>query len=123
MKTKRNLCGFMGFLSLLGFIGLFTEQRTFLAFFAFAVDFEYFFIKSDEMIEEYMNKSASAAFYSGMVTMAVVTLISFFTNNQAESNALVNGMAYGWIVSVVVHALSLAYYKFKEGWGLNNDRE
>ena len=33
-----------------------TEARSFLAFFAFAVDFEYFFLKSDEMLEEYMNK-------------------------------------------------------------------
>ncbi len=47
MKSKRYLYGFMGLLSLLGFIGIFTEAKSFLAFFAFAVDFEYFFIKSD----------------------------------------------------------------------------
>ena len=56
MKSKRYLYGLMGLLSLLGFIGIFTEAKSFLAFFAFAVDFEYFFIKSDEMLEEYMNK-------------------------------------------------------------------
>ena len=57
MKSKRYLYGLMGLLSLLGFIGIFTEVKSFLGFFAFAVDFEYFFIKSDEMLEEYMNKS------------------------------------------------------------------
>ena len=39
MKTKRCLYGLMGLLSLLGLIGVFTEAKSFLAFFAFAVDF------------------------------------------------------------------------------------
>ncbi len=56
MKHRKYLYGSLGLLSLLGFIGIFTEERGFLAFFAFAVDFEYFFIKSDEMLEEYMNR-------------------------------------------------------------------
>ena len=47
---KQMLYGMLGFLSLLGFVGLFTEERSFLGFFAFAVDFQYFFLKSDEML-------------------------------------------------------------------------
>ena len=47
MKSKRYLYGLMGLLSLLGFIGIFTEAKSFLGFFAFAVDFEYFFIAVD----------------------------------------------------------------------------
>ena len=39
MKRKQYLHGLMGLLSLLGWIGIFTEERAFLAFFAFAVDF------------------------------------------------------------------------------------
>ena len=35
--------GLIGLLSLLGFVGVFTGERYFLGFFAFAVDFEYFF--------------------------------------------------------------------------------
>ena len=76
MKTKRYRYGMMGFLSLLGFLGIFTEERTFLAFFAFAVDFEYFFLKSDEMLEQYMNRAASSAFYAGMLVGAAATLVN-----------------------------------------------
>lgn len=47
---KQILYGMLGFLSLLGFAGVFTEARGFLGFFAFAVDFQYFFLKSDEML-------------------------------------------------------------------------
>lgn len=123
MKSRRYLYGLMGLLSLLGFIGVFTEERAFLAFFAFAVDFEYFFIKTDEMLEEYTNKSASRAFYCGMVTTAVVALVCFFVNQHAANTALVYGFASGWGVAVAVHGFSIGYYRFKESWGLEHDKE
>ena len=53
---KQILYGMLGFLSLLGFAGVFTEARGFLGFFAFAVDFQYFFLKSDEMLEEQLGR-------------------------------------------------------------------
>lgn len=123
MKSKRYLYGLMGLLSLLGFIGIFTEAKSFLAFFAFVVDFEYFFIKSDEMLEEYMNKSASRAFYCGMISVALVSIVCFFAGLKEEKEALITGLASGWAVSVVIYALSTAYYGFKEKWGLENDKE
>ena len=45
--------GCLGFLSLLGILGIVTEERTFLAFFGFAVDFQYFFRKTDD--EQYFH--------------------------------------------------------------------
>lgn len=123
MSLKRCLYASTGLLSLLGFIGVFTQARVFLAFFAFAVDFEYFFIKSDEMLEEYMNKSASRAFYCGMITVALVCVVCFFAGLKQEKEALITGLASGWAVSVTVYALSTAYYGFKEKWGLEHDQE
>ena len=67
---KQILYGMLGFLSLLGFAGVFTEARGFLGFFAFAVDFQYFFLKSDEMLEAQLARSASRAFVVGMLMMA-----------------------------------------------------
>lgn len=121
MKRKRYMYGLMGLLSLLGFIGVFTNERTFLAFFAFAVDFEYFFIKSDEMLDEYMNKSAARAFYCGMFTVAIVTLVNFFAMGKTGNEALLSGLAIGWVASVIVHAVSTAYYGFRERWRINDD--
>ncbi len=121
MKTRKYLYGAMGLLSLLGFIGIFTAEKGFLGFFAFVVDFEYFFMKSDEMLEEYMNKSASRAFYCGMIMTAITASINFLFQNQAGHEALSLGFAWGWAVSVVVYALSTAFYGFREKWGLSND--
>lgn len=110
MKSRRCLYGSLGFLSLL-------------AFFAFVVDFQYFFMKSDEMLERYMNNSASRAYYCGMIATAIVALVCFFVNRQAGSEALLYGFASGWGVSVAVHGVSIAYYQFREGWGLERDKE
>lgn len=123
MQARRCVYGLMGLLSLMGFIGVFSEEKWFLAFFAFAVDFEYFFIKSDEMLEEYMNKSASRGFYCGMITTAVVALIAFFLKGQTGDNALITAVAFGWATAVIVYSLSTAYYGVKEKWGLENDKE
>ena len=123
MKMRRNLYGSLGLLSLLGLIGVFTEAKSFLAFFAFAVDFEYFFMESDEMLEESMNRSASRAFYLGMVSMALVALVCFFGGLTDEKQALITGLGAGWAVSVAVYALSTAYYKKKKKWGLEHDQE
>lgn len=123
MKRKKYLYGLMGLLSLLGFIGVFTNQRGFLAFFAFVVDFEYFFIKSDEMVDEYMNKSAARAFYSGMIFTALATIFNLLVYNKAGNDALVTGLTFSWAISVIVYTLSTAYYGFRERWGLENDKE
>lgn len=123
MKTRRYMYGSLGLLSLLGLIGIFTEAKSFLAFFAFVVDFEYLFMESDEMLEESMNRSASRAFYLGMVSVALVALVCFFGELSDERQALMTGLGAGWAVAVVVYALSTAYYGFRERWGLERDSD
>ena len=90
MRARRYLYGLLGLLSLLGFIGIFTEERSFLGFFAFAVDFSYFFVKSDEMWERNMNRSASLAFCCGMIitAMAAVSCLYFLSLNTTMTDIL-----------------------------------
>lgn len=123
MKTRRYMYGSLGLLSLLGLIGVFTEAKSFLAFFAFVVDFEYLFMESDEMLEQVVNRSASRAFYLGMVSVALVALVCFFGGLSDERQALMTGLGAGWAVAVVVYALSTAYYGFRERWGLERDSD
>ena len=115
---KQTLYGMLGFLSLLGFVGVFTEARGFLGFFAFAVDFQYFFLKSDEMLEEQLARSASRAFVAGMLVMAAAVLGTLMLGGFSPEQALLTGCAAGWAASVAVYALTAAWYGFREGWGL-----
>ena len=72
---RHYLYGLLGLLSLLGFVGVFTQERVFLAFFAFAVDFTHFFQRTDEMAVAYLNRSAALGFHWGMAATGVVVLL------------------------------------------------
>ena len=110
-----RLYGCMGFLSLLGFVGLFTEARSFLAFFAFAVDFSYFFIQVDEMRLASIHRAAAWAFFAGMFATAVGALWQFLSQGAPE-RALLTGLALGWAVAVFVHAALTAFWSFRESY-------
>ena len=107
---RHYLYGLLGLLSLLGFVGVFTQERAFLAFFAFAVDFTHFFQRKDEM-----------GFHWGMAATGVVAAGAFFLQGQESSQALVTGLAAGFAVAVVVHALAELYFVTRERWGLTYD--
>ena len=64
--------GLIGLLSLLGFVGVFTGEKYFLGFFAFAVDFQYFFAKADEMQEGQILRSAARGFFCLLYTSVAV---------------------------------------------------
>lgn len=64
---------------------MFTEERSFLAFFAFAVDFQYFFLPSDEMAEMQLTRAAALGFVTGMLAMAAVTLGTLFLGGYART--------------------------------------
>ena len=116
MKKTYYLEGLLGLLSLLGFVGLFTEERMFLAFFAFACNFQYFFIPADEMMTAYMNRSAARAFYEDMFLTGGVALGGILAGLPA-GRALLYGILAGWAAAVVVQSVSVAFYRFRESWG------
>ena len=91
MKSRRILHGLMGLLSLLGFTGIFTEVNLFWRFLHLWLILN-IFLKSDE----YMNKSASRAFYFGMITAALVSLICCFAGLKEEHEAFITALAPGW---------------------------
>ena len=112
MKSKRWY-GLIGLLSLLGFVGVFTPERYFLGFFAFAVDFQYFFCKPDEMQEGQITRAASLGFFTGMgVTALAVLLLLALGGGRAE--ALWLGAGLGWGIAVAVYALSSFWYTLRE---------
>lgn len=119
--NKKYLYGAMGLLSLLGFIGIYTNEKKFLLFFAFAINFQYLFMKSDEMLEEYMNKSASRAFFCDMLTTAFVTLYGVVLQQNSGNEALVLGFSQGWAISIIVYTFSTSYYELKEKSAIKND--
>ncbi len=116
---KRLLYGSLGFISLLGFVGIFTEEKYFLSFFCFAVNFQYFFKKTDEMVDEYMNKSARNGFFTGMLAVAIISTFNMFLKTPYE--ALNLGILYGWILAVATFIISTMIYEYKEKRSIQYD--
>ena len=56
-----------------------------------------------------------------MAATGVVAAGSFFLQGQESSQALVTGLAAGFAVAVVVHALAELYFVTRERWGLTYD--
>ena len=78
MKGRRRyLYGSLGLLSLLGFVGVLTQERVFL----------------------------------------------LFLQGMDGHRALLTGLAGGFAVAVIVHALAELYYTVRESWGLVHDPE
>ena len=121
-EAKGQLIWLDGLFVPAGLIGIFSEEKLFLTFFAFAVDFEYFFMRSDEMLEEYMNARQRGPFYWGMLTAGLAALAGFSWAGWGPGRRL--SQAFGRLgVAVAVYALSTAYYGCKERWGLAHDHE
>ena len=100
--------GLIGLLSLLGFVGVFTGERYFLGFFAFAVDFQYFFARADEMQEGQILRSAAR------VTAVGTLLLLALGGGTTEALYLSSGL--GWGVGVAVYALSSFLCGCREWW-------
>ena len=114
MRSKRWY-GLIGLLSLLGFVGVFTPERAFLGFVAFAVDFQYFFIRADEMETGRIQRSAALGFFAGM-TVSVAAALGCLLLGDSSKEGLYPAFAMGWGVAVAVYALSGFWWSCKEWW-------
>ena len=114
MRSKRWY-GLIGLLSLLGLVGVFTQERYFLGFFAFAVDFQYFFAKADEMQEGQILRSAARGFFTGMGVTSVGTLLLLALGGSTQE-ALYYSAGLGWGIGVAVYAVSSFLSAWQEWW-------
>lgn len=115
----KNKYGFIGFLSLLGFVGVFNEEPLFLSFFAFALFFEYFWVQPDEMFIETLRKCTTYAFFTNVFVTTGVTLA--FSYLKISSNPLAGGTALGFGISIAVFAFAAFIMELKERVGAKND--
>lgn len=80
-----------------------------LGFFAFAVDFQYFFLKSDEMLEAQLARSASPGVCGRDADDGGHCAGDPDAGRFYPQRALLTGCTVGWAASVVVYALTAAW--------------
>ncbi len=115
MKSRYGL---IGLFSIVGVMGVVTQNTSLYPFLAFVVFFEYLFVEPDEMFVENMRKAASWAFYTQLAIVALITCASIV---PFPETALQKGAAAGFGIALVVFCLTTAYFDWKDRRGVLND--
>ena len=91
MKQKINYLGFLSLLALIAILGWLTENKGLYGFFGFAYYFRYFRVIPDEFFRLNVQKAATFAFMSEMIS-----LVPFFA--KAVENDIEENMMGDWLV-------------------------
>lgn len=121
MNKNKLVYGSLGLLSLLGILGIVTEHKIYLSFFAFAIHFQYLFLDTDEMMESYMNKSSSIAFYVNHLCFVLVSLFRILILREDLYETIIFSLTLSWIASILVYTALIVTYDIKERMGMKND--
>ncbi len=115
----KNKYGLLGFLSLLGFWGLYSEDSIFLSFFAFIIFFQYFWIIPDELFADTLRKCATGAFFINIsITASCTFVLSYF---EMSSNPFAAGSSFGFGIAIAVFALSAFVSEWMQRRGAKDD--
>ncbi len=107
----KNKLGFLGLLGFWGILGIVTDNRGFLAFFAYFVFLRYFFVRPDELFKLYVQRAATAAFFTGVCVQAATIAITAFTKDTVQ---LTGGLSLSFAASIIVFILLLVIAEFRE---------
>ena len=78
-------------------------------------------MKRTYYLEGLLGLLSLLGFVAGMLVMAAAVLGTLLLGRTSPEEALLTGCAAGWAASVVVYALTAAWYGFRENWGLARD--
>jgi hypothetical protein len=107
----KNKLGFLGLLGFWGVLGIVTDNRYLLAFFAYFVFFRYFFVKPDELFKQYVQGAATPAFFTGVAIQAVTIAVTAFTK---DINQLVIGLSLSFSIPVMLFIILLVGTEYRE---------
>lgn len=110
--------GFIGCFSIIGILGLFTQNAALYPFLAFVIFFEYLFVEPDEMFVHNMRRAAAWAFYIHLGVTALITCLAIVPFPEV---ALQKGAAAGFGVALAVFCLATAYFDWQDRRGVSHD--
>jgi len=118
---KVNKLGFVGCFALFSVFGIISGHQYCFCFLCFAPYLHYFSVIPDEMFMEYVRKSATFGFFTGIIVtlstfalMAVLSVIEMFTLYKVQFLSPVIVLVLGFAVSFTVFTISLHCYEVKE---------
>jgi len=114
----KNKFGFVGFFSLLGILGIVTEYRWLMLFFATAAYFPYFRVIPDEMFKDTVKKCAAAAFFANLAAVVIAMPILWLIGVE---NFILSAGWFGWTAAYCTFFFSFPMMEKRERRNASKD--
>ena len=119
MKHKVNCLGFLSLLALIAILGLITDNNGLYGFFGFAYYLRYFWVIPDEFFQLNVQKAATFAFMSEMISLVPFMFVCTYIYGAAKAVPTAFGLSFA--VTIFVFTIALIVLEWKERKGAEND--
>ncbi len=119
MKRKINYLGFLSLLSLIAVLGWWTENTNLYGFFGFAYYLHYFWVIPDECFLLNVQKAATLAFMSEMVSLVPFMFACVFAFGAVEAIPAAFGLSFA--VTILVFTSAIIVLEWREQRCAAND--
>ena len=119
MKHKINYLGFLSLLALIAILGLITDNNGLYGFFGFAYYLRYFWVIPDEFFQLNVQKAATFAFMSEMISLVPFMFACTYIYGAAKAVPTAFGLSFA--VTIFVFTIALIILEWKERKGAEND--
>ena len=119
MKHKINYLGFLSLLALIAILGLITDNHGLYGFFGFAYYLRYFWVIPDEFFQLNVQKAATFAFMSEMISLVPFMFVCVYIYGAAKAVPTAFGASFA--VTIFVFTIALIILEWKERKGAEND--
>ncbi len=119
MKYKINYLGFLSLLALIAILGFTTGNTGLFGFFGFVYYIRYFWIIPDEFFRLNVQKSATFAFMSEMISL--VPFMFVCSHIYSTDKAIPTAFGLSFAVAILAFTAALVVLELKERKGASND--
>ena len=109
MKHKINYLGFLSLLALIAILGLITDNNGLYGFFGFAYYLRYFWVIPDEFFQLNVQKAATFAFMSEMISLVPFMFVCTYIYGAAKAVPTAFGLSFAVTIFVFTIALRFLY--------------
>ncbi|HMA60888.1 MAG TPA: DUF3796 domain-containing protein [Halanaerobiales bacterium] len=104
---KTNWIKYLGLMGIVGLLGLFTSNPSLYGFFGFFGFFGFANIKSDERLEENINKAAKNTFITTLIIFILTIVIGSLASNP---DLFIYGLIINFVQHILVFTISFHIY-------------
>lgn len=119
MKCKINYLGFLSFLALIAILGFTTENAGLFGFFGFVYYIRYFWVIPDEFFRLNVQKSATFAFMSEMISLVPFMFVCTYIYSTDKAVPTAFGLSFA--VAILAFTIALIILELRERKGAEND--